>query len=97
MGYDGRTMTTYNGGRQSHWREPAPAAPALHLRIVNDRHIVTFLYSVDGAAWTRHELRFETSGYHANTAGQLLSLRPAIFAAAGTAVAFRDFRYRALP
>ena len=97
MGYDGRTMTTYNGGRRSHWREPAPVAPVLHLRIVNERHIVTFLHSVDGAAWTRHELRFETSGYHANTAGQLLSLRPALFAAGGGAVAFRDFRYRALP
>lgn len=97
MGYDGSTMTTYNGGRPSHWREPAPAAPVLHLRVVNDRHIVTFFYRADGAAWTRHEVRFETSGYHANTAGQLLSLRPALFAAGGGAVAFRDFRYRALP
>jgi xylan 1,4-beta-xylosidase len=97
MGYDGRTMTTYNGGRRSHWQEPAPSAPVLHLRIANDRHIVTFFYRVDGATWTRHELRFETSGYHANTAGQLLSLRPAIFSAGEGAVAFQDFQYRALP
>jgi xylan 1,4-beta-xylosidase len=97
MGYDGGTMTTYNGGRRSHWREAVPSARALHLRIVSDRHIVTCYHRADGTTWTRHGTRFEASGYHANTAGQLLSLRPAIFAAAGGAVAFRDFQYRALP
>ena len=97
MGYDGSTMTTYHGGRRSHWREPVPAAAVLHLRIVNDRHVVTFFHRTDGAAWTRHGVRFETSGYHANTAGDLLSLRPALFATGGGTVSFRDFRYRALP
>jgi xylan 1,4-beta-xylosidase len=97
MGYDGQTMTTYSGGRRSHWREPAPVAPALHLRLVSDRHIVTLTYGTDGVTWTRHGLRFEASGYHANTAGDLLSLRPALFAAGDGSVAFRNFRYRALP
>jgi xylan 1,4-beta-xylosidase len=47
--------------------------------------------------WTRHGVRFEASGYHANTAGDLLSLRPALFAAGPGTVSFNDFRYRARP
>jgi len=58
---------------------------------------VTFFHSADGVNWTRHRVRFEASGYHANTAGDLLSLRPALFAAGPSTVAFSDFRYRARP
>jgi xylan 1,4-beta-xylosidase len=96
MGIDGDRMRTFSGGRVSHWPEPAPATRRLELRILNDRHIVSFFYRQPGGAWTRHGIRFETSGYHANTAGDLLSLRPALFAAGGGRVRFRDFRYRAL-
>jgi xylan 1,4-beta-xylosidase len=63
---------------------------------VNDRPIVSFLYRPGDRDWTRHGIRFETSGYNANTAGDLLSLRPALFAAGSGSVRFRDFRYRAL-
>jgi xylan 1,4-beta-xylosidase len=97
MGFDGTKMTTYRGGKSSYWREPAPAVRTLHLRIVNDRHIVTFQYSPDGTQWTRHGVRSETSGCHANTVDDLASLRPALFAAGQGSVRFRDFRYRALP
>jgi xylan 1,4-beta-xylosidase len=48
----------------------------LHLKIVNDRNIVTMYYSADGQAWTRHGVRSETSGYHANTVDDLLSCGP---------------------
>ena len=95
MGHDGTKMTTYRGGKSSYWHEPAPAGTTLHLKIVNDRHIVTFHYSRDGIQWTRHGVRSETSGCHANTVDDLASLRPAIFAAGKGAVRFRDFRYRA--
>lgn len=96
LGWDGTTMTTYSGGHRSHFREPAAPGDELHLRIVNDHHIVTMHYSADGVGWTRHGLRFDTSGYHANTVGDLLSLRPALFAAGRGTVTFRDFRYRAV-
>lgn len=56
-----------------------------------------FFHSADGVNWTRHGVRFEASGYHANTAGDLLSLRPALFAAGLGTVSFNDFRYRARP
>ena len=94
MGWDGAIMTTYSGGHRSHWREPVAPSDSLHLLIRNDHHIVTFFHSADGRGWTRHGVRFETSGYHANTASDLLSLRPALFAAGQGTVTFRDFRYR---
>ena len=96
MGHNGGRMTTYRGGKASYWPEPAPAARRIDLRIVNDRNIVTMFYREPGAGWTRHAVRSEVSGYHANTIDDLASLRPALFAAGDGSVRFRDFRYRAL-
>jgi xylan 1,4-beta-xylosidase len=96
MGFDGESMNTYRGGKKSYWREPAPRANKLHLKIRNDCHIVTFFYSGDGKGWTRHGVRSEVSGYHANTVDDLQGLRPALFAAGTGRVRFRDYRYRAL-
>jgi xylan 1,4-beta-xylosidase len=95
MGHDGQKMTTYRGGKASYWQEPAPAVRTLHLKIVNDRNIITFYYGQDGSQWTRHGVRSETSGCHANTVDDLYSLRPALFAAGKGAVHFRDFKFRA--
>ena len=96
MGITGAGMTSYRGGMPMYWREPAPAARTLHLRIVNERQIVTFFYSLDGASWTCHGVRSEVSGYNANTMDDLASLRPALFASGKGLGVFRDFRYRAL-
>ena len=68
----------------------------LHIRIRNDRHIVTMHYSVDGAHWIRYDRGMEVSGYHHNVAYEFLSLRPAIYAAGTGEVRFRNFTYRAL-
>lgn len=98
VGIDGRRLITYAGGRSHYWREPAPATRRMRLRIVNDRHITTFYYSLDGETWQRHGLRMETSGYNANTLlpGEGESLRPALFACGEGAAVFSDYRYRAL-
>ncbi len=96
MGMDASGMKSYRGGQPMYWREPAPVVRTLHLRIVNDRQIVTFYYSGDGQSWTRHGVRSEVSGYNANTADDLAALRPALFAAGKGQAVFRDFRYRAL-
>ncbi len=68
----------------------------LHLRIRNDRHIVTMWYSPDGVTWTKYDRGMELSGYHHNVAYEFLSLRPALYAAGSGEVRFRNFRYRAL-
>ncbi|CDO36504.1 family 43 glycosylhydrolase [Novosphingobium sp. KN65.2] len=96
MGIDGQRMTTYRGGKASYWPEPAPAVRHMHMRISNRDQVVTFYYSLDGKAWTRHAVRTYVSGYNANTVDNLLSLRPALFASGQGKVAFRSFRYRAL-
>jgi xylan 1,4-beta-xylosidase len=97
MGHDGTNMTTYRGGNVSYWHENAPKVRTLHMRIVNDRHIITFYYSDDADHWTRHSLRSEASGYHANVMDDLVSLRPALFATGSGSVHFSHFIYRALP
>ncbi len=97
MGHDGEGIRTFRSGALlSYWQEPAANARRMQLRIVNDRHVVTQYYRMDGGDWRRHGLRMETSGYHTNTADGLLSLRPALFAAGAGEVRFLRFRYLAL-
>lgn len=96
MGIDGDRMVGYSGGLRTHWREPAPPARRMRLRIRNDEHVVTSWYALPGEDWVRHAIRYETSGYHANTAGDLQSLRPAVYAGGDGEVRFRDLRYRPL-
>lgn len=90
-------MRTYFGGHPHHRPEPAPQVDRLQLRIRNDHHIVEIRYREPGGEWTRHGLRFEVSGYHANTVGDLLSLRPALYATGAGAARFRSATYRPLP
>lgn len=97
MGINGQKMLSYSGGVRTHWSEPTGPTDRITMRIRNEEHIVTCWYRLPGAEWTRHAVRYETSGYHANTAGDLLSLRPALYATGNGFARFRDFRYRALP
>ncbi len=96
MGIDGQRMISYSGGLPTHWREPVPPTDSIALRLRNDHHIVTGWYRLPGGEWVRHGVRYETSGYHVNTTGDLLSLRPALYAAGRGGVRFRDLAYRVL-
>jgi len=96
VGIDGRGMRTYFGGHPHHRPEPAPPVRRLQLRIRNDHHIVEIHYREPEGEWTRHGLRFEVSGYHANTVGDLLSLRPALYACGDGSARFRSATYRPL-
>lgn len=96
VGIDGERMRTYFGGHPHHRPEPAPPVRRLQVRIRNDRHIVEIHYREPDGEWVRHGLRFEVSGYHANTVGDLLSLRPALYACGGGSARFRSATYRAL-
>ena len=96
LSHDGTNMNTFRAGKRDRWRENAPPMRRFRLRIVNDRHIVTMFYSPDGERWIRHGLRQEVSGYHHNTGGELVSLRPALYAGGSGECRFRNFSYRAL-
>ncbi len=96
FGINEERMRSYSGGQETHWREPAPATRRISLRLRNDQHIITGWYRTDDGEWTRHAIRYETSGYHANTIGDLLSLRPAIYAAGDGKVTVNRVAYRSL-
>ena len=76
--------------------KPRHVGQRLHLRLRNERHIVTVHYSVDGKTWELFDRRWEVSGYHHNVGYDFLSLRPALYAGGDGEVRFRRFTYRAL-
>lgn len=68
----------------------------VHVRLRNRDHIVTLFTSADGVQWTKYGTQMEVSGYHQNTGGEFLALRPGLYAAGNGKVRFSNFRYRAL-
>ena len=95
LSFDARTFQAHQYG-QDRSRAPHAYGRRLHLRLTNDRHIVTFHHSADGEQWTKFDRQMEVSGYHHNVRGGFLALKPALFAAGSGAARFRRFRYRAL-
>ena len=70
-------------------------ARRVRLRVVNDSHEIDF-FAGDGDGWQRLPFSIEVSGFHHNTFGGFLSLRPALYAAGNAAARFRRFRYTPL-
>jgi beta-xylosidase len=97
LGFDREHLVMHRYGEERTQGLPAGVKNRLHLRLKNDRNILSIAYSADGEKWTRFGTVMEVSGYHHNVAGGFLSLRPALYAAGKGEVRFRDFRYRALP
>ena len=97
LGYSSTNFFMHSYGLDRRQGKPEPVGRRLHIRLRNDRHIVTMQYSVDGRTWERYDRGMELSGYHHNVAYEFLSLRPALYAAGSGDVRFRNFKYRALP
>ncbi|HYE47936.1 MAG TPA: family 43 glycosylhydrolase [Caulobacter sp.] len=94
LGFNGEGLVLHRYGlERPARRESQPRR--LVMRLTNDEQTVSLHYSPDGKAWTRHDVRMEVSGYHHNTAGDFLSLRPALYAAGAGEARFRNLRYRA--
>jgi beta-xylosidase/lysophospholipase L1-like esterase len=97
LGFSAKNFIMHSYGIERPGAKPEEVANRLHLRLRNDRHIMTIDYSVDGRTWTRYDRGMEVSGYHHNVGYDFLSLRPALYAAGTGEVRFRNFKYRALP
>lgn len=97
LGYSANTFVLHRYGTERVLDKPPQIGRTLHLRLTNDRHIVTMHYSADGKTWERFGTRMEVSGYHHNVMYDFLSLRPALYAAGTGEVRFRNFKYRGLP
>ncbi|UAK23303.1 family 43 glycosylhydrolase [Sphingomonas nostoxanthinifaciens] len=88
-------LHSFQGGTRQMWpARPTIAGRRVHLRVVNDREIVTFSYSEDGTHWAQ-VVSFEVSGYNHNMGGGFLSLRPAIYAAGPGEVQYRSLAFAA--
>ena len=97
LGFSATNFIMHSYGLDRPGGKPAGLGQRLHLRLRNDRHIVTIDYSVDGRTWQRYDRGMELAGYHHNVGYDFLSLRPALYAAGTGEVRFRNFVYRALP
>lgn len=91
-------LQAWTGGTRTWSFEPLPGGTRyLELAIEKREGVVDMHYRVPGApAWTHYPLTLECSGYHANTVNDLVSLRPAVFAAGDGRARIADFRYEAL-
>jgi beta-xylosidase len=96
LGFSATNFFMHSYGLDRPQAKPEGIGQRLHIRIRNDRHIVTMHYSPDGRTWTKYDRGMELSGYHHNVAYEFLSLRPALYAAGTGEVRFRNVRYRAL-
>jgi xylan 1,4-beta-xylosidase len=96
LGFSATRFIMHSYGLDRPGGKPEHVGQRLHLRLRNDRHIVTIHYSTDGEHWERYDRGMEVSGYHHNVGYDFLSLRPALYAAGSGEVRFRNFVYRAL-
>jgi len=95
LGFDRKAFITHQYGIER-GRPNNPYGTKMKMRLRNDRHIISFHTSADGAAWTRFDRGMEVSGYHHNVRGGFLMLKPGFYAAGEGEVRFSNFVYRAL-
>ncbi len=96
LGFDAERFVTHQYGIERA-RPVNPHGRRMRMRITNRRHIVAIHTSGDGGrSWQRFDRGMEVSGYHHNTRGGFLMLRPGLYAAGPGESVFRDFRYTAL-
>ena len=97
LAFDDEGMLFHRYGMQRRRGSELPSGvERLFIRMKNDRHVVTFFYSLDGEKWLKFDVQMEVSGYHHNVGYGFLSLTPGIYAALNGKVKFRNLKYRAL-
>jgi xylan 1,4-beta-xylosidase len=96
IGFTPTQMKTFAHSQEQSWMRERMDVSTVHIRMRNDRHIVTFHYSLDGKQWVQHPWQMEVSGLHHNVFGGFASLQPGIYSAGTGVVKLRDFKYRAL-
>jgi beta-xylosidase len=94
IGRDAQVM--HRQGLDRRGGKPAHLGNRYHMRVENNRNIVTIHTSADGVNWVKFGTQMETSGYHHNTAHDFLSLRPGLYVSGDGAARFRNFKYQAL-
>jgi len=96
IGFTPTHMKTFAHSQEQSWMREKMDVSTVHVRVKNDRNVVTFHYSLDGKNWVQHSWQMEVSGLHHNVFGGFLSLQPGIYCAGAGTVKLRDFKYRGL-
>jgi beta-xylosidase len=94
LGFDAQRFVTHQYGIERA-RPANPHGKRLHMRVRNDRHIVTFDTSSDGVHWVRYDRGMEVSGYHHNVRGGFHMLKPGLYSAGQGEARFRNFQFQA--
>lgn len=68
----------------------------LWVKIRNTEHLISGWYSEDGKTWYKYPWGFDTQGYHHNTLGGFLSVRPGIYVGGEGEATITNFKYRRL-
>lgn len=68
----------------------------VHLRLRNVDNIISGWYSADGETWHHYPWAFDMQGFHHNTLGGFLSVRPGIYVSDSGYAAITDLTYRTL-
>lgn len=102
LGFRPGELLRYRRGGVSH-KEPAVEIPVgedgkcrLHLRLRNTDNIVNGWYSTDGKEWHHYPWAFDMQGFHHNTLGGFLSVRPGISAGGDGTATVTNLIYRRL-
>ncbi len=99
MGVNNRQLRLHRYGQDlRHVPKPAGLGRSLQMRLRCERHVLSLALRGDAhQPWTPFPVQMDVSGYHHNTAGGFMSLRPALYASGQGTARFRALRYRALP
>jgi xylan 1,4-beta-xylosidase len=96
LGFDAERFVTHQYGTER-GRPSHSYGRRLRMRVIDDRHVVTFYTSGDsGKTWAHFERGMEVSGYHHNVRNGFLMLRPGLYSAGSGEARFRNFQFRAV-
>jgi xylan 1,4-beta-xylosidase len=97
VGFTGEKAKTYQYATTEEWASVPLQGRKVRARITNDRHVVTYHYSLDdGKTWRRHPTRMEVAGLNHNVFGGFLSLRIGICSLGAGRIRLSRFSYRAI-
>lgn len=66
------------------------------IKLRNSNHIISGWYSTDGATWRKYPWGYDMQGFHHNTLGEFLSVRPGILATGNGEVRVTNIAYKTI-
>lgn len=102
LGFRPGELLRYRRGGVSRLQPKVPIAVdadgkcRLHLRLRNTENIISGWYSTDGKEWHHYPWAFDMQGFHHNTLGGFLSVRPGIYAGGNGTATITNLTYRRL-